>query len=150
MDSIYIVSKNTGQSGKEIAHQILDVVFRKRLLIINTLYDKNKETPLIRIKSQQLYLTEFNEKDYPEIELYVFEVPDLYKSDNNFPIAQNNLNYYPIISLRCREALFLLDFVIEILKTSDDFLLCNVENRLMSIEELVAFKKQNDYGWEYR
>lgn len=149
MDSIYIVSKNTRQNSAGIFHQMLDVVIDLRLLIISSFYVEESKIPLIRTKSQLPYLTEFNEEDYPEIEIYIFSPPDLYKSDNNFPISYNNFNYYPIISLRCREDLFLLDFVMEILKTSDDFLVCNVENTLMSIEELVEFKNQKDYGWAY-
>lgn len=150
MDSIYIVSKNTEQGSIEIFHQMLSVVIDLRLLIISTFYAEENKIPVIRTKTQLSYLTEFNEKEYPEMEMYIFETPDLYKSDNNFPISQNNFNYYPMISLRCRNDLFLLDFVIEVLKSSGDFLVCNVENRLVSIEELLEFKKRSDYDWAYR
>lgn len=36
------------------------------------------------------------------------------------------------------------------MKTSDNFLVCNVENKLMLLEELKECRDNNDYGWAYQ
>lgn len=83
------------------------------------------------------------------MEIFIFEELDLFSPDSNFPIVYNGTDFYPVISMRCRESLFLLSFIVAFLKQNDGLMVCNVENKLMSIEELEKLRSENDYGWAY-
>ena len=150
MDSIYIVSKNKANDSLRLFHNIIDLILKRRLLICHTEYFEGTELPIVRVQSNSIFTSESGEEEYPMIQHYFFEYAIPFKKDNVFPIILENDEYYPVLSLKCRDALFLLDYSVSIIQLSQVFRVCNVENKLMSLDELLESQRLKDYSWAYR
>ncbi len=148
MDDIYIVSKDRTKTSKEYLHLLMDVIIENKLSISDIFYSDDSSNPIIKINSKQAMEDEFGEEIFPSARISVFDDKNLY--DHNNRIEKGSNSYYHVISIGSRDALFLARVSIAILKTSQDFLVCNVENNLQDLDEIIYALNKKDYGWAYR
>lgn len=105
--------------------------------------------PFFKINNEEVHINEDGIKMYPSIWMDLFSDDYMYFEDNNFPIIYNDSKFFPFVSFRCRESLFLLEFLVPLIENNKDWLVCNVNNKLLSSIELSRFLSEKNYGWSY-
>lgn len=149
MDSIYIVSKNKSSEPSVNLINLLIITVKYKYFFSISNYLENVFFPSFKIESNIAHINEEGEKVNPTIWMLLFEKDKIYIHDNNFPIYYKEEEYFPIISFQCRESLFLLEFLIHVILGNNDYLVCNAENKIMTIEDLKKNFENKNYGWFY-
>jgi hypothetical protein len=149
MDEIYLVSKNKEHTTIEVITSLFTLVIKYKYLFSIASYSDRSPFPFCKIERENAHINEEGASVFPTIWVSFFEEKEIYMTDNNFPILLDGNNYYPIISFQCRESLFLLELMVQIVSENADFLIRNVENRLMGVNELKSALESKNYGWAY-
>lgn len=149
MDSVYLVSKNKEHTTIELITSFFSLIIKYRYLFSVVNYTDRSPFPQFKVETNNAHISEEGTEVFPVVWVCFFDEKDIYSTDNNFPIFFGGFNYHPIVSFQCREALFLLELLIHIVSENADFLVCNVENRLMGIDELKNALGNKNYGWAY-
>ncbi len=149
MDSIYIVTKNKEVKQMETLSKLMMCIFKSRYLVTTSSYLDGVLFPFFKIHKEEIHLNEDKIEMYPNIWVNLFRENYIYVEDGNFPIIHNQKEFFPLISLRCRESLFVLEFLVLVMADNSDWLVCNVNNELLSVEDLRVYLLEKNYGWAY-
>jgi hypothetical protein len=148
MDSIYILDKEKSAGENYYLCLVMQVAVEMRLKVVSMNYLEGYSMPIVRVLSSELYPSELEGTCYPEIEFSIFEKSS-WEDSNDSQIIEDGLSLVHVISLRCRESLFLLDFLLRVMLKDEGFRALNVENTVLSLDQLIVFQKEMNVRWAY-
>ena len=151
MDSVLLMSANKTKTAMNHTDLLFHTALKYRYTFSVNGYSTMNDNffPDFMIESKKIHINEFKEEVFPTIWVYIYEDKNLFERDENFPIAQNGEEYFPVFSLRCREEMFLLEFILSFMIETEGYLLCNVHNRLQTFEELEHYNQVFFRNWAY-
>ncbi len=156
MDSVYIVT-NTPLSASGNVSRLVDALFCYRYSFGTNLYDDVSVRPNLLIKYGRTWEGElkkendsgydYDSEDY--IDIFLMPDEEIHREDGPFPVKHNNVSYYPIFSLTCDNAMFMLEFVLKLFSLNEDYHIKTVYSKLLSLDDLINCYLEEAENWGY-